>query len=596
MHSSPVHQIEARPLFPSPAPRRCGWICLLLACGTAALYLPVIHFPFINFDDGDYLTENPVTQAGLTWPGFLWAFNGIHVGNWHPLAWLSHEMDCQLFGLHAGGHHLVNVLFHVTNTLLLFVFLRGATGAEWRSAVVAALFAWHPLHVESVAWVAERKDVLCGFFWLLSLLAYARYAEGAGTSQTTGSKLKSKNSKFFYALALLAGAAALLSKPMAVTLPFTLFLVDVWPLKRIQNSEFRMQNFKRLLAEKIPFFTLAFGLCLITFLVQRSAGAVSPVALSSRAGNAVVGYARYLSKTFWPTDLAIVYPYVYQWPVAAIAGSVILLATFSALAFGLWRNKPWFTAGWFWFLGTLVPVIGFVQVGAQSMADRYSYMPSIGFFILVVWGAADFLGPKPRGDLWLTILGGAALTGCVLVTARQISCWRSSQDLFLHAIAVTQNNYVAENALGKSFESAGDLPRALVLYRDAVKIEPRYASSQYNYGLALIGIGQKDAALEHLAAAAKLDPDNPDAQFNLGVFFLQQKHFAEAAGCLQATLKLRPASAMAHYRLGQALTSQAKFNEAAAEFRTALRLQTHFPEAQQELADLLAAHPPLAPP
>jgi protein O-mannosyl-transferase len=560
-------------------------LSLLLAFGTAALYLPVLNFPFINFDDGDYITENPVTQAGLTWHGFIWAFNGIHVGNWHPLAWLSHELDCQLFGLNAGGHHLVNVLFHVANTLLLFVFLRDTTGAEWRSAVVAALFAWHPLHVESVAWIAERKDVLCGFFWLLTLLAYAAYAKNT--------QLKNKNSKLFYALSLLACAAALLSKPMAVTLPFTLLLVDLWPLKRIQNSEFRIQNLKRLLLEKIPFFALSFGLCLITFLVQRTAGAVSPLAWSSRLGNVPVGYVRYLSKTFLPADLAIVYPYVYHWPPAGIAGAVFLLAAFSALAVVLLRDRPWFAAGWFWFLGTLVPVIGFVQVGAQSMADRYSYIPSIGFFIVVVWGAADYFTARPNGKFLLTLLGGGALLGCVLVTTRQIACWRSSQDLFLHAIGVTRNNYVAENALGKSFENDGDLARALVLYQDAVKIEPRYAISQYNFGLALIAAGQKDAALEHLAAAAKLDPNNPDAQFNLGVFFLQQKHFADAAGCFQATLKLRPDFATAHYRLGQALVSLGKFPDAAAEFRSALRRQNDFPAAQTELSTLLAAHPEL---
>jgi tetratricopeptide (TPR) repeat protein len=555
---------------------------LLLALGTAALYWPVTGYPFINFDDGDYITENPVTQAGLTWEGFKWAFNGIHVGNWHPLSWLSHQLDCQLFGLNAGGHHLVNVLFHIANTLLLFIFLRTTTGAAWRSAFVAALFAWHPFHVESVAWIAERKDVLSAFFWLLTLIVYAHYV--------SLSKSQNPREKVFYGLALLCCALALLSKPMAVTLPFTLLLLDLWPLDRIQNGKFNIGNCGSLLVEKIPFFVLAFGLCLVTFLVQRTAGAVSPVEWSSRLGNVPVAYARYLSKTFWPTDLAIVYPYVYRWPTLAIVGSVLMLALVSLLAIVLLRRKPWLASGWFWFLGTLVPVIGFVQVGAQSMADRYSYIPSIGLFIVVVWAAVEIFATRPNGKFILGLLGGSALVGCALATSVQITHWRGSISLFLHAIEVTKNNYVAENALGKAFEKQGDLARATALYQDAVHIEPRYAISQYNYGLALIGVGRKDEALEHLAAAAKLDPGNADAQFNLGVFFLQQNRLTNAAQCFEATLKLRPDSAVAHYRLGQASVKLEKFPEAAAQFQEALRLKPDYVEAKKELDALTTAH------
>jgi hypothetical protein len=505
---------------------------LALALGTLALYWPLTDFSFINFDDDEYVYDNPVVRAGLTWPGVRWAFGGIHVGNWHPLAWLSHMLDCQLFGLNAGGHHLVSVLFHAANALLLFALLRSLTGAQWRSAAVAALFAWHPLHVESVAWIAERKDVLCAFFWLLALMAYVRYVGN--------SKLKTKNSKLFYALALLCCAAALLSKPMAVTLPFTLLLLDCWPLGRIQDSGFRIQNFKTLLLEKIPFFILSLGTCAVALGAQRGVGAVSGVDWSSRVGNATVGYARYLTKLFWPTDMTVVYPYVYRWPAAAIFGSALLLALVSALAVISFRRKPWLAVGWFWFLGTLVPVIGFVQVGMQSMADRYSYVPGIGIFIIVVWGASEICLARPDGKIILSLLGGGALLGCVLPASVQVLHWRDGKTVFLHALDVTRDNYVAANKLGQAFAADGDDARALALYREAVRIEPRYAVSQYNLGLALLAFGDKDGAFTHLAAAARLDAGNAGAQFSLGRFFLRENHLPEAAQCLKAAVKAQP--------------------------------------------------------
>ena len=559
--------------------------CLVLALGTLVLYSPVAQFSFVDFDDDEYVSENPVTQAGLTWQGLQWAFNGIHVGNWHPLSWLSHELDCQLFGLHAGAHHLVNVAFHIANTLLLFALLRGLTGAAGRSAFVAALFAWHPLHVESVAWVAERKDVLSTFFWLLTLMAYARY--------TNEAKLKTKDAKRFYALALLACAAALLSKPMAVTLPFTLLLLDVWPLGRLTSDGWQVTAWKKLLLEKIPFFLLSLALCAVTFLAQHGAGAVSALAWSIRLANVPVAYLRYLGKTFWPADLAIVYPYVYHWPAATVAGAVLLLALVSALALARVRRQPWFAVGWFWFLGTLVPVIGFVQVGAQAMADRYFYIPSIGLFIALVWGATELCAARPNGKFLLSVLGGSALAGCVLVTSAQIENWRNSASLFLHALGVTQNNYVADNALGKAFERAGDNGRALVLYREAVRIEPRYPISQYNLGLALIGFGLQDEALEHLAAAAQLDPRNADAQFNLGIFFSQNQRLPDAVRCFESALAVRPDFAAAHARLAETLVKLEKFPDAAAHFREALRWQPDQDKVKKELADLLAAQPAL---
>jgi len=590
--------------FSRLSPRQASVVIhLMLAFVTAALYAPVAHFSFIDFDDDEYVADNPVTQAGLTWQGLQWAFNGIHVGNWHPLSWLSHMADCQLFGLNAGAHHLVNIAFHIANTLLLFALLRGLTGAMWRSAFVAALFAWHPLHVESVAWVAERKDVLSTFFWLLTILAYVRYVQKK-LEQGVRSKEQSAGNRSpcfflltpcsnFYALALCACAAALLSKPMAVTLPFTLLLLDVWPLGRISNFKFQISNCRWLLLEKIPFFLLALALCAVTFFAQHGAGAVSSLAWSVRLGNVPVAYLRYLGKTFWPQDLAIVYPYVYHWPIAAIAGSVLLLAFVSVLALVLVRRQAWFAVGWFWFLGTLVPVIGFVQVGAQSMADRYFYIPSIGLFIVLVWGAAEFFAERPNGKFLLSLIGGGALAGCALVTSVQIENWRNSTSLFLHALGATENNYVADNALGKAFERTGDNARALVLYREAVRIEPRYPISQYNLGLALIGFGLKDEALEHLAAAAQLDPRNADAQFNLGIFFSQNGRQPDAVRCFEAALNVRPEFAAAHARLAETLVKLGKFSDAAAHFRAALRWQPDLPKVKTELEELLTAHPEL---
>ncbi len=345
--------------------------------------------------------------------------------------------------------------------------------------------------------------------------------------------------------------------------------------------------------EKIPFFFLSLALCAVTFLAQHGAGAVSALAWSIRLANVPVAYLRYLGKTFWPADLAIVYPYVYHWPAATVAGAVLLLALVSALALARVRRQPWFAVGWFWFLGTLVPVIGFVQVGAQAMADRYFYIPSIGLFIALVWGATELCAARPNGKFLLSVLGGSALAGCVLVTSAQIENWRNSTSLFLHALGVTQNNYVADNALGKAFERAGNNGRALVLYREAVRIEPRYPISQYNLGLALIGFGLQDEALEHLAAAAQLDPRNADAQFNLGIFFSQNQRLPDAVRCFESALAVRPDFAAAHARLAETLVKLEKFSDAAAHFREALRWQPDQDKVKKELAELLAAQPAL---
>jgi len=359
-------------------------LALLLAFITFAAFLPATRFVFINYDDNDYVTANPPVQAGLSWAGVKWAFTTWHANNWHPITWISHMADCSLFGLNPGGHHLVNVLFHTANTVLLFVLVLRLTGALWPAAFVAALFGWHPLHVESVAWIAERKDVLSTFFALLALLGYAKYVAAA--------KIQNPKSKVFFAGSLLAFALGLLAKPMLVTLPFVLLLLDYWPLQRFSLSAFRLS----LLFEKFPFFLLTALSCMLTFLAQSQVvhGSSAVMSLGSvplhyRLKNMPVAYVEYLWKLVWPAKLAVFYPLADIIPPVRVAGAVAVLLLISVVVWRCWRTRPYLPVGWLWFLGTLVPVIGLVQVGIQSIADRYTYVPLIGLFILVTWLAGD---------------------------------------------------------------------------------------------------------------------------------------------------------------------------------------------------------------
>ena len=575
-------------------------VCLVLALGTMALYWPITSHPFIIFDDEQYITANPHVTSGLNWTNLVWALKSSEQANWHPLTWVSHQLDCTLFGVTAGGHHLVNLLFHVTNTLLVFLFLRGATGALWRSAFVAALFAWHPLHVESVAWAAERKDVLSTFFWLLTLLAYARYAQKVTSDKwqvTNGESAASRithHASLFYFAALIFFALGLMSKPMVVTLPFVLLLLDFWPLQRISDFRFPISDFKRLLLEKIPFFALAFAGSAVTYLVQAGGGAVvSKMPWSERLANVVLAYARYTAKTFWPTDLAIIYPHPRHWPVALALGAAAVLAVWTLLCLRDWRKRPFLTVGWLWFLGTLVPTVGLVQVGAASMADRYTYIPSIGFFIVVVWGAVEIFSTQPRGKIILPVAGGAVLLACVVTTSIQISLWRDSITLFRHTIEVTTDNYAAENTLGKAYEKIGDDTHALFLYRAAVATEPRFPQSQFNLAMCLLTFGQSAEALEHLQAAAALEPRDPDIQFDLGIYFSQHASWTNAANCFSNAVLVRPGYAPAQLGLGSAYANLGLAAEAAPHLREALRLDPKLPEAQKNLNRLLAEHPEL---
>ncbi len=505
-----------------------------------------------------------------------------------------------MYGTNPAGHHLTNLLFHIANTLLLFLFLRETTGAMWRSVFVAAFFAWHPLHVESVAWASERKDTLSTFFFLLTLMAYARYAQEQGTRcKALNGGWKNPFSFFlspcfgFYSAALLFFALGLMSKPMVVTLPFVLLLLDFWPLGRMANGGFQIPNFKLLILEKIPFFILAAAGSVVTFLVQKNAGAMWASSWELRLENVVLAYVRYISKLFWPQDLAIVYSFPHRWPALLAAGAALLLLTWTGLSLLRARQNPYLPVGWLWFLGTLVPTIGIVQVGAQSIADRYTYIPSIGFFIVVVWGANDLAQRWPEKGKFLPIAGIAALIGCLGVTSIQIGYWHDSEKLFLHAIGVTTQNYVAENCLGKAFEQAGRNDRALVLYSDAVKIEPRYPQSQFNLAICLLAFGKTNAALEHLRIAARLEPHDPDIQYDLGIYFTQHGSPDDAARGFRAALADRPDFPEAQTALGTLLSRQKKFAEAIPHFAATVRLKPDDPEARFNLGlALLDNHQP----
>lgn len=426
--------------------RRTWFACLLLAFATFAIYWPARHYAFVDYDDDDYVFENPVVRAGLTWPGFVWAFVDQHNCNWHPLTWLSHMADCQFFGVHPGAMHLENVLIHCANSVLLLLLLNSMTNAFWRSACVAALFALHPLRVESVAWISERKDVLSGFFFMLTLWFYVLHAK----KQTVGGDAKFQPNNF-YRLSLLCFVMGLLSKPMVVTVPIVLLLLDFWPLKRftIYDSRFAIAG---LIREKIPFFALSIMAGIITLLAQRAGGgwvSANPH-FSQRIGNVVIGYWNYIEKLFWPENLSFLYLRSDKISFAEFFPAASVLAGISAVAAVQLRRRPWLAVGWLWFLVMLLPVSGLLQLGRLSIADRYTYLPAIGFYLIVVWGMADLLAVlfSEKIRRALAIAGASAiLLACAILTRRQLAYWQNTETLMTRALQLDPNNYVARTNL-----------------------------------------------------------------------------------------------------------------------------------------------------
>jgi Flp pilus assembly protein TadD len=574
--------------------RRDVLVCLFLIVITIAVYWQTRNHEFVSYDDNAYVIENPQVQAGLTRQTIIWSFTTTHVANWHPLTWLSHMMDCQLYDLNPSGHHLTNVLFHLVNTVLLFLLLNRSTGASLRSGFVAALFAVHPLHVESVAWIAERKDVLCTLFWLLTMWTYIYYVE--------------KPRLHRYLLTLLTLGLGLMAKPMLVTLPFVLLLLDYWPLGRFQagpagsndqgqvqvplsSAKTRMPS-SRLIWEKAPFFVVSLASCVVTFLVQQKGGAVETVEafpLTVRIGNALVSYISYMGKMIWPQSLAVFYPHpgtsLPGWQAVA-AGLLLIFITIGVILAG--RKRAYLTVGWLWYLGTLVPVIGLVQVGAQALADRYTYVPLIGLFIMISWFIPDLLaGWRHRG----IVLGGAAVTvisALMVCTWMQLQHWKNDRTLFEHALKVTANNYLAHDSLGNALAEQGKLDQAITQYNAALRIKPNSLNTHNNLGVAFLEGGDIDQAITHYNAALRLKSDSAETHNNLGVAFFSIGQLNEAISHYLTALKLDPNFGKAHNNLGNALARKGKLDEAIVHYSRALEVRANYPEAHNNLGAALA--------
>jgi Tfp pilus assembly protein PilF len=544
---------------------------------------------FVNYDDNVYITDNAQVQKGLTGKGIIWAFTTSHTGNWHPLTWISHMVDCELHGLNPKGHHLTNVLLHMANAILLFVVLRWMTGAVWRSGLVAALFALHPLHVESVAWAAERKDVLSALFWLLTMLAYVHYVHRPGGKR--------------YLLILVPFSLGLMAKPMLVTLPFILLLLDYWPLNRFQQRATtdsvvdQPLGFKssgdgkppilKAVMEKAVLFVMSLLSCFVTLVAQQKAGAVSTlevVPFTIRISNALVSFVAYMGKMFWPLDLAVFYPHpgseLQIWKPAA-AGLFLLII--SAVALWITHRYRYVLVGWLWYLGTLVPVIGLVQVGEQAMADRYTYVPLIGLFIVVVWGFADLVKGW-RSRRWVVSVTAAVMLLALMAGSwLQVGYWKDSIKLFKHALDVTSNNYVAHYALGNALASQGDLVGSVSHYNKALKIKPKFAEAHNNLGNALALQGNLTGAITHYTEALKINPDHAEAHRNLAVGLDRQGKHQAALHHYEEALRISPNDAQSHNNLGVALAEQGRLKEAVAHFADALRIDPNFKEAERNL-------------
>ena len=505
------------PANPSGLRRREILLCLLLCIITLGIYWQTGNHDFINLDDNLYVTENVYVQKGLTWESISWAFTALHDGNWFPLTWLSHMADFELFGLNPRGHHLTSIIIHTASAVLLFLFLVSCTERLWRSFFVAALFALHPLHVESAAWIAERKDVLCGFFWMLTLIAYSRYVK----RPLPGRYLQT----FFFCI------MALMAKPMAVTLPLVLFLMDYWPCalihQEIQPGGFRNSltgwaPLSRLLKEKIPFLFLSLFSGAITLYAQQKWSYVIGLDLlpfGLRVENALVAYTSYIGKMFWPVDMAIIYPYSRTLPLWHVGVSLLLLSVVSLTAFQARKRFPYLLIGWLWFVMTLVPVIGLIQVGSQSMADRYTYLPLIGLFIMATWGVSDLMQGRRCGKGLLALSATMVLLVLSVVTYRQTSFWRNSGSIFEHALEAGTGNYMVQNNLGIAHNNLGMFLRrqgrnqeALFHFLRAVEISPNYATAHFNLGVTFTALGNRAAAIRHLETALRINPKDEEAR------------------------------------------------------------------------------------
>jgi len=572
-------------------------IYLFLAAISLAIFGQTIRYDFVNFDDDLYIYNAPAIQAGLTIKGMALAFTSPHARNWHPLTTISHMLDCQLYGLKAGGHHATNIVLHTIAVLLLFRVLRQMTGAVWKSVVVAALFAVHPLHVESVAWVSERKDVLSAVFFFLMLNAYVRYVRAASITR-------------YLAVAVLF-AAGLMSKPMLVSAPVVLLLLDYWPLRRFEQPSATKRKatilkpgnqrriIRRLFLEKIPLLVLSAGACVITFILQkRAAGAIPPLPFPWRLQNAFASYVIYVWETLWPTRLAVFYPHpdntLAIWEVILAIG-FLLAITVAAIVFR--SKRPYLFTGWFWYLGMLVPVIGLVQVGEQGHADRYTYLPHIGLFLLAVWLVADLTAVRRSRSRFAVATAVVIIVALAWAAFIQTSYWRNSETLWTHALAVTSDNDVAHNNLGYLCVDRGELDKAISHFETALRIRSGKPDTHYDVGSAFVQMnladalarkGQSDEAMVHYEEAIKLQPNYADAYYNRGNVLFAKGRIDEAVADWEKTLQIQPNDADAHTCLGNALLRQGSPKEAIAHYERALALAPEDPHSRNNIAWVLA--------
>jgi protein O-mannosyl-transferase len=544
------------------------FIIAFLCFITTFIYRPVRNHSFIILDDETYVAKNIHVNQGFSIQNIIWAFTTCHAANWHPVTWLSHMLDSQLFGLNPGQHHLTNLFFHVLNTVLLFVVFNMMTAMIWPSAFVAALFALHPLHVESVAWISERKDVLSAFFFMLTLWSYDGYVRSA--------------SKWRYGLVLFFFTMGLMSKPMLVTLPFVLLLLDFWPLHRFsfQHSGAGLTDPQGvstlpLILEKIPLFFLSAISCWITFYAQKHGGALNSlefIPITSRIANALISYSTYIIKTVYPVNLTCLYPHpvVFFW--WQVAGALLFLGMISFIAFRLMKKHPYVLVGWLWYLGALVPVIGLVQVGRQVMADRYAYIPLIGLFIIITWGMWDVSATWRYRKIGRATFLVVVISLLMTFTYKQIPYWKNSITLFEHAIKVTPNSYVLYDYLGYALDDLGHKDEAIIHYLHALRINPDSVETRVDLGNALEKLGRTDEAISHYLHALQINPALAEAYFNLGHALYKQGHIDEAVTHYLHALQIQPDFEQAHVNLGDALDKQGRTDEAISHYLQAIQI------------------------
>jgi len=551
-------------------------ICLLLALATIIIYAQTVSHGYLAYDDDQYVYENHWVKAGLTAANIAWAFTTFFYANWHPLTWISYMLDFSLWGENPGAQHLENVAFHVASTLLLFFVLTRTTRRVWRAALVAAIFALHPLRVESVAWISERKDVLSTFWQMLALLLYVRYVSQPGVRR--------------YLAVALAFALSLLAKPMAVTFPLVLLLVDFWPLQRFTWPPAPAAA-RRAVLEKLPLLALSAAASMLTFLAQRNYGTVvslTHLPIAARAANAAIAYVAYLGKAFWPSGLAVLYPGQMPDSGSALLAAVLLLAI-TALAWYWIKARPYFAAGWLWYLGMLMPVIGLVQVGVQSIADRYTYMPMAGLSIAVVWTLADLVEGRGTPRRAAACAAAVILIAYCVVSFRQTQYWKSSRALFEHTLAVTRHNHIMENNLGVIRGREGDSKGAMALYREALATVSDYAEAHANLAHELLKAGQFAEAEPHLAQALALRPDLASAHGDFGVLLAARGQYEEARQQFVRALSLQPDDADNESNLCFALTHLGRPQEAIPHCNAALRIDPNHANAKFNLKNAMAA-------